>query len=192
LDDDQRWPSVWLILLMMIPGIGLRLARRRLPADAVTPTRMLFFAFSNAMLLFGLVIATLPHRPSGPVVPWVPIIAVIAVASLVANRTNAAKPLDCSSPSNLVGSYRNRLFLAIAFCEAVALFGFLLTFATGPSWIYYPAGAIAYAELWIFAAPTRASFARDDERLAASGCELSLLAILRGRIPPPPLPPGGG
>jgi F0F1-type ATP synthase membrane subunit c/vacuolar-type H+-ATPase subunit K len=196
--EDPGWPSIRYVLLALIPGVGIQLAKRR-RADALVALRSVFLSFSGALVLFGVVLAVL-GLPNGPVMPWLPILVAYAAASVLAVRF-FVKPLDCSSPSKLAESYRTRFFLVIALSESVALFAFVFTFIGGPRWIYYVGGAFSIYRFWTVAPPTPSGIARDQARLEASGCELSLISALRGgpsgpppsvgpELPPvPPFPP---
>ena len=88
------------------------------------------------------------------------------------------RPLDCSSDSALVQAYRTRLFLRIAFAESIALFAFVFCFVNGPKWIYYLGAGITSVRMAMYA-PTRQALERDQEELAARGCDRSLVAALR-------------
>jgi hypothetical protein len=151
---------------------------------------MLFLAFNNSLILFAYVLLFL-KVPNGPVVPWLPIVAALAAGSAVCNRVLMARPLDCSSTSALVGSYRTRFFSAIAVSESVALFAFLFTFIGAPKWTYDVGAAFSLWQLWTVEPPTRAAFARLQARLDASGCTLSLYDAFRGHPPQPPAPNRG-
>lgn len=151
--------------------------------------RVLFLGFSGALVMFGVVLLFI--GVAGDLVPWLPLLIAGAAGSVLAARF-VVKPLDCTSSTTLAVSYRTRFFLAIACSETVALFGFVFSFIGGPVWIYHLAAAFSLYRFWTVAPPTRAGIARDQERLDASGCALSLVAALRGSPPaasPPPPPP---
>jgi hypothetical protein len=176
--DPARSDPGWLASFRgYTPFSFLVLFGRREPMGGLAGLRALFTSFAVAIVLFGVVLTTIPGLPNGPVVPWFPILAVIAMLMLVGERS-LERPLLCDSPGALLGSYRTRFFLRIAFAESVALFGFTMTFAGGPAWIYYPAAAFTLIRFATHVAPTRAVFARDQAELDAQGCGLSLVDTL--------------
>jgi len=190
--DDPGWPPWSTILLVLIPG-GLQLSRRKTRANALVTLRMVLLSFSAALVMFGVILPIL-GVPKGTVLPWLPLLIAGAFVSVLGVQFTV-KPLDCSSATKLAESYRTRFFLVIAFSELVSLFAFVFVFVRGPLWIYYLGAAFALYRFWTAYPPTRAGIARDQERLDANGCELSLVAALRGeptsapRSPTPPSPP---
>jgi F0F1-type ATP synthase membrane subunit c/vacuolar-type H+-ATPase subunit K len=182
LDEDPGWPTLGMILLGLVPGMGIRLATRTGRNDPLVALRAVFLSFSSALVLFGVVLAFL-DVPNGPVLPWLAYVIVSAAASVVAVQVTV-KPLDCSSAATLATSYRQRFFLVIAFSESVALFAFVFTFIGGPRWIYDVGGVFALYRFWTVFPPTRAGLAHDQERVTAAGCELSLVRALRSSPPP--------
>jgi F0F1-type ATP synthase membrane subunit c/vacuolar-type H+-ATPase subunit K len=174
-----------MLLLAAIPVLGIRLANTRMAGKPLMVLRAVFLSFSGALLLFAIVLSVLSGQPNGPVVPWVPILAVIAVASLFGVRVSTSKPLDCTSATTLATTYRTRFFLVIAFSESVALFAFVFTFIGGPRWIYDVGGAFALFRFWTVAPPTKAGLRRDQDRLTAAGCGVSLVSALQ-QTPPEP------
>jgi hypothetical protein len=157
------------------PGWGFSL--RTSGRDGLSTLRSTFVSFAVAIVLFGIVIAYMDQLPNGPVLPWVAILAVMAVASVVAERSTD-RPLLCDSPARLAGSYRTRFFLRVALAESVALFAFAFSFIDAPAWIYYVGAAFTLVRFATTVAPTRAALARDQARLDAAGCDLSLVAAL--------------
>jgi F0F1-type ATP synthase membrane subunit c/vacuolar-type H+-ATPase subunit K len=180
--SDPGWPSFNILLLMMVPVVGIRLAKGRLAGDFLTRTRLVFISFSSALVLFGVVI-TFHKVPGGSVMPWLAILVAIAAASVLFTGVAMSKSLDCSSPGKLLESWRTRFFLVIAFNEAVALLAFAFVFIGGPKWIYDAGGAFTLFRLWTVAAPTRGALARDQARLDAAGCNLSLVGLMLGIAP---------
>jgi F0F1-type ATP synthase membrane subunit c/vacuolar-type H+-ATPase subunit K len=180
-DDDPGWPSIGLILLALAPGFGMQVLKRRTQGEPILMLRSVFLSFSGALVLFGVVLAFIGNN-QGPthVMPFLAILAVGAAFNVFAVRYGV-KPLDCSSSPALAKSYRSRFFLVIAYTESVALFGFVFAFIGGPTWIYYVGAAFALFRFWTVVPPTRAGLQRDQDALNARGCELSLVAALRGR-----------
>jgi hypothetical protein len=182
--EDPGWPGVVSVFLMSVPFVGLWYMRRHRSGDPLVLLRALFLNFSNALIAFGIVIAFIPDLRNGPVTPSVPLLLASAVASIVGVHLAMRKPLACSSEAALAASYRARFFRTIAITEAVALFGFVLTFDFGPAWTYYAGGAFALFRFWTITAPTRSALRRDQDALNAQGCDLSLTSALRGTLPP--------
>jgi F0F1-type ATP synthase membrane subunit c/vacuolar-type H+-ATPase subunit K len=155
--------------------------QRRSNASGLYLLRQVFVSFCVSPVLFAIVIAFL-HEPSGSALPWLGLLAVAAAVSIV--LTNALnRPLDCSSRRALAGSYRTRLFLRLAFTEAVTLLAFVFSFIGAPSWVFFVAVAFAEFRLWTVCAPTRAALAADQRVLDQHGCGLSLVAALNGTGP---------
>jgi F0F1-type ATP synthase membrane subunit c/vacuolar-type H+-ATPase subunit K len=167
-------------LAFLIPRVTLRRARNP-GSDGLFILRQTMVSFSVALVVFGVVLP-FTDRHGDSALPWVAILAVMAVASIVLTRL-VEKPLDCTSPTTLGGSYRTRFFVRVAFAESVALFGFVFAFAGGPVWIYYVGAAFALVRFWTAIAPTRVALADDQRLLDARGCGLSLIATLRGAPP---------
>jgi hypothetical protein len=106
-------------------------------------------------------------------------VGMLGVLSLVGSRA-VEKPLDASSDSALLGTYRTRFFMRLAFSEAPALFGFVAFILSGASWLYLVGGVFSVIGLWI-TAPTAGNLARDQDALSGAGFPKSLVATLRGR-----------
>jgi F0F1-type ATP synthase membrane subunit c/vacuolar-type H+-ATPase subunit K len=149
-------------------------------------SRWLYIAFASSTVLFGVVIATLRLPRTSAVDVRVAILATTAVAALVFDRVLTHKPLDCSSAPQLCRTYRERLFIHVAFAQSVALIAFLVQVGGGPKWLYLFGALCSEAELWTGHAPTRRALALDQARLDAAGCDLSLVAALRTTMPPRP------
>lgn len=146
---DPGWgpvlrPMVWLL----IPGVGFVLFRKyqlNHPTHGLTLLRVLFTAFTNALVLIGAVIAVLvnvAHFRGGTLSAF-PIaigVTVIGVAGLAA-RQLFDRRLDCSDDLRLATTYRERFFLRIAFSEAASLAGFAAFILTSRWWLY-PLGAV--------------------------------------------------
>ena len=133
------------------------------------------------LVVFGVVLALTNPKGDG-VFPWLAILAILLVISVVTPRW-VERPLDCASANALAGSYRTRFFLRVAFAESVALFGFAFAFVGGAAWIYFLGAAFALIRFWTGIAPTRSALANDQHILNEWGCELSLVASLRGIAP---------
>lgn len=184
--DDPGWPSIASVLLMMLPGALIWLPRRPGAGDPLKSLRSTFSSFSLALVMFGVVLAIIGGGlPNGPVVPSIPILIALAAASVVLVRLVSGRPLDCTSDAALAGSYRTRFFATIALTEAVALFGFVLTFIAGPVWTFDATAAFAILRLWTTNAPTRSGLLRDQDALNAQGCGRSLIQAIRSTPPPP-------
>jgi hypothetical protein len=180
-DEDPGWSLRPVMLLWFVPGLGLWMRRRRLRAagDGLFAIRELFLSFCTALILFGVVILFLDlERTDSPSPSVIAVaLAIYWVVTEVAVRT-IRRPLDCASEQSLAESYRVRFFLRLAFAESIALFGFVATFMTGATWLYFFAlvfTAVGFAQL----APTRANLRRLQEELTSAGCHRSLVAALR-------------
>jgi hypothetical protein len=172
--EDPGWPPVSDVLLLFVPGVGLRRVHRR--DDVLLATRAVVVNFSLSLVLFGCVIASLamPHGSAG----WLGAVGAAALMSVVADHFTE-RPLDCSSDASLAASFRARFFLRVAFAESVTLIGFMLAFTVGPKWVFYPAAAFSLWRLWTHAAPTKQALERDQAKLRDAGCRRLLVAALR-------------
>jgi hypothetical protein len=147
--------------------------------NALVATRAVFLSFCCALVGFGVVLvfigsgnSTKARTPSAPVAAA---LVVMGLLSFAGRRLE--QPLSCESDAKLIGTYRTRFFMRVAFAEAVALFGFVAVFLTGEFWLYPLAllfTAVGFARL----APTPANLAKDQQELYAVGCARSLVAAL--------------
>jgi F0F1-type ATP synthase membrane subunit c/vacuolar-type H+-ATPase subunit K len=182
-DDPSRdpgWPSIGVLLTLLIPWRMPREARRA--RDGLFSLRMVFISFFNAIILIGVVILVMDLDADGTPWPWLVALGAAAVASIVVTQV-ADRPLDCTSPATLASSYRTRFFLRLAFAEGVALLGFVFSFTSQNAWVYLPAAAFTLYRFSTVAAPTQRALVADQRALKARGCQLSLVAALR--VPPP-------
>ena len=122
-----------------------------------------------------------PATWCSPLVPFVP---PSASRSVIAAEVVGRRPLDCSTPAALAGSYRTRFFVRLALGEASALIGFVALFVVD-SPVPYFVGAVFTAIAFARLAPTRAHLAADQAALRRRGCNLDLVATLSGRGVPP-------
>ena len=173
-DDDPGWPSPSISLAMLVPGLMAR--RVREAGDGLVALRRVTISFTNALVLFGVVL-TFAAPGGGAAMPWVVVPVAVALVGAVIRR-QVERPLDCSSETALAASYRTRYFVRLAFADAVALSGFVAAFAGGPRWVYYAAGAFTLYRIWAHVAPTRSALEREQAELRR--CRYSLVAALRG------------
>ena len=181
-EDDPGWPRGMSAFVFLVPG-ALRRQARKQGVDGLFMLRQVMESFSAALVLFGVVLL-FTNVQGGRALLWLAVLAVMAVASIVLTR-QVEKPLDCTSPITLGGSYRTRLFIRVAFAQAVALFGFTFAFIGGSISIYYVGAAFALVRFWTGIAPTRTALENDQRLLNERGCQLSLIATLRGAPPGP-------
>lgn len=149
---------------------------------ALRPLQRLLASFCVAVVLIGVVALTLDTTgglqrsrvATGPVVAGV---ILIGIVSLVGGRIWVPR-LDPSDRASLVRSYRSRLFARVAWAEvpALAAFGGFLLLG-GEPWVYL-IGLAASLAGFALAAPTRASLARDQRDLDASGKPIDLPGTL--------------
>jgi F0F1-type ATP synthase membrane subunit c/vacuolar-type H+-ATPase subunit K len=177
--DDPGWrPS----LRALNPVVAFRVRRAR--TDPITQVRLVYVAFTNALILYGVVLAfDSPFRSHASSVGWPIAIGALALVNLVAVRL-VERPLSCESDEALASSYRTRLFVRLAFAESTALLGFVAAFTFQGSWIYF-FGVLCSVPAFVRLAPTKAAFVRDQDDLTGRGCALSLVEAIR-RTPPKP------
>jgi hypothetical protein len=180
MEDDPGWGFTWKsVPMMFVPSLAMRRMARDPSQDALLVLRSLFLTFCAAIVFIGGVTVTLGDMTNGKQRPGlsVTIAIVVGCACLLAQHF-LPRPLDCTSPQSLAGSYRTRFFLRLAFAESAALIGFVLNILFGPWWVYFVAAiftAIGFARL----APTRRHLEQDQEELSRNGCLLSLTSALR-------------
>jgi hypothetical protein len=175
--EDPGWrPS----LVALIPYGVFFLRRKR--RDPITTMRDMYLAFVMALVLFGYVLTFLnPFRGEQNGVGWAVGIGALALINLVLVR-RVERPLSCESEAALATSYRNRLFVRLAFGESTALLAFVAAFRIDGSWIYF-FGALCSLPAFIRLAPSKAAFVRDQDELTNRGCMHSLIEAIR-RTPP--------
>src|SRR5262249_14829674 len=141
-DDDPGWPVRKELLLALVPGVGRVLMRRRLndTTNGLVLLRQIFMSFCLALIMFGVVLAFLwPSQSKEAADPGFAIVLIVLGATAGIAGRFVEKPLLCTDDRSLVGSYRTRFFLRIAFAESAALFGFVGFFVASVWWVY-PAG----------------------------------------------------
>jgi hypothetical protein len=156
--------------------------------DLLLGIRSVFLSYCVTLVGVGVVTAVIQSTDSlsgGP--GWSPgpvtvAVGLAGVLCLVAIRV-VERPLDPSTDATLAGGYRTRFFLRLAFAEVPALLGFVAFLVSSQAWMYLIGGAFSLIGLWR-AAPTARSLRRDQQVLAASGSQRSLVAVLRGRVGP--------
>lgn len=183
--DDPGWSMVLGgIPASLIPTLAMRRFKRQAKkgdVDGLVMLRSVFAAFAAAIANIAVVVVVLRVTSSlESVLPSVPVVlgvAVVGMATLAAVRFFTDR-LDCSSDGALVGSYRTRFFLQLAFAESAALVGFLGFILTVQPLVYL-VGAAFTAVGFTMLAPTAGNLAEDQYRLAAKGCPHNLTALLR-------------
>lgn len=113
-----------------------------------------------------------------PFVGSLALVGVPGLVSLVARRFLG--PLDGSSPAALLATYRRRFGVEVSLLNMTLFGGFFAGALTGRAqWMYVAAGIVALGLIRV--APSRRNLAADQAALRASGCTLSLIAVLRGQ-----------
>ncbi len=177
-DDDPGWGSTRSVLGGMF--LPMWRTHRRPPAgeSALLTIRKVFLSFSMALVSFLFVLTVIDTSVEDP--PFSPTAAALGVLAIgfvqVFVSWQFTRDLPCDI-GGLLGMYRTRFFLRIAFAEAAALIGFTLVFITG-SLLPYLAGLIPAAVGFARLAPTRANLQREDERLRDRSCPHSLYRLL--------------
>jgi len=178
---DPGWGAPRDVAFALVPFVPPSMARTG--GDPLIVTRHLFLRFCSAIVLIGVVVLLLGTDPSSDgavdLGPALAILGAIGVALVVAAEVVGRRPLDCTSPRTLAGSFRTRFFVRLALGEAAALIGFVALFVVD-SPVPYFVGAVFTAVVFARLVPTRAHLAADQLRLRARGCTLDLVAALRG------------
>src|SRR5262249_17440946 len=155
-----------------VPGyFQLKVSRK---GDPLLVLRSVFVSFSTSLVAFAVVLHILENPGPNHVLPWLWLVILAAGLSILFVAVTA-KPLDCESETTLARTYRSRFFLAIAFSQSVALFGFVFAFIGAQTWIYDLAAAFALVRFWTVEPPTPRRLRQHQAALTASGCERSLV-----------------
>jgi hypothetical protein len=183
--EDPGWFTKSM-LWALVPGFGIQRAMASPDGSALLLLRAMFTSVVMTLVAFGVVLALIAGgmEPDGTSTSVVAAgVAMIGALSLVLPRV-VEQPLDCSSEGALVGGYRTRFFLRVAFAEAAALAGFVGAFLTGEAWMYLvgmPFTAVGFVRL----APTTRNIDRDQDALNQQGCGLSLMHLMVTSRPAP-------
>lgn len=146
----------------------------------LTQMRLVLVTFSLGLVACGAAVLSLAGSDGDAegLAPPVAAGAVIAVAVAGWLLVGLLGPrLNCETAAMLVGSYRSRFFLRVAYSEAAALAGFVVSMMAGEPWPYF-LGVACTAVGFARAAPTARNLARDQEALSAAGCAHPLAATL--------------
>jgi hypothetical protein len=177
-DDDPGWNIGPLTLLaFLVPGLGMRKARRAAKGDPLVAMRQIFISFCTALVLFQVVLLYLPIEADAAPGLALFLLGIGAISCFVL-RPVVEKPLRCGDALSLVGQFQTRMFVRIAFSEAAALFGFVGFFVANVSWVYPIGAAMAFAGFFM-AAPSKRNLVRDQAELRRHGCHESLVRALR-------------
>lgn len=177
-DDDPGWFTLADVLVSFVPGLGLIRAMRG-KRHFLQQLRTTFSAFASAVVMIGFVAVFAAPEVTDSATPAAGVamgVAAIGVGTLFVPGV-VQVPLNGSSPSALLGSYRARFFVHLAYAEAAALLGFIGVFMTGQWWIYL-LGAVFTFLGFLRLAPTEPNLRRDQEELNEAGCGLSLHGLL--------------
>ncbi|MGI8806519.1 MAG: PH domain-containing protein [Acidimicrobiales bacterium] len=177
--EDPGWRPA---LVALVPIVGVRVAAQRArnhPARGLVVVRQLFLSFAVAIGLFAFVLVQLNLASEDGSISTSTVLFVVGAVAAVAFVPGrlVERPLDCSSESKLMESWRTRFFIRIAFGEASALVGFVGAFLSGATSPYF-LGAAATAIMFARAAPSARNIADDQADLYDRGCSLSLLTVI--------------
>ncbi|HJR25678.1 MAG TPA: hypothetical protein VJ804_09405 [Acidimicrobiales bacterium] len=163
-DDDPGW------------GLGALLAGE----SALLTMRQVWLAFCNALVVFFIVLSVMELESDDP--PFSPEAGAIGLLALgfvlVFVSWQLLRDLPCANIGALLGGYRNRFFVRLAFAEISALLGFAAALVTG-SLLPYLGGVVPTIVGFARVAPTRANLQAEDEALRDRSCPHSLSALLR-------------
>ena len=192
--EDPGWGRPRDIALALVAP---RIAVRRGQSTTLAGLRVLFLAFSLALVLTSFVVV--PVLDAGaesedgldPTVAAAAVI-VIGLALQVMSQlfSRRARFGSCGSPAQLAGLFRSLFMLRIAFAEMSALLGFVAFFLSG-SVIPYAVGVAWTAVGFVRIAPTRRHLERLQDEIALQGCPHQLLVALQSPAGEPESPPPG-
>lgn len=145
----------------------------------------LLAGFAGGLVLIGVTIGVFiaqnEHQMKGHPLhanPYIlaAIVVVLGCGGLIAAQI-LDRPLNGSSDSLLLTSYRTRFFLWIGVGDAPAFLGLAFAVATDRFWLY-PVGVVFACVAYVRIAPTARHLARDQERITRCGSGLSLVSAL--------------
>lgn len=153
--------------------------------DPLLALRTMFVMFATSLALVGVAVVVLAVfggldasvEATGAMVGGV----VVAGALCLVAATRFGR-LDCANEEALGNTYRTRFFLRVAFAETASLLGFVGFVLTDQPFVYFVGAAFTALALAAIA-PTGGNLAREQQRLVAGGCGLSLVDAIRR--PPP-------
>lgn len=178
--SDAGWRKA---VPIAVPTLGWFVSRGDL--DALTGLRAVYLSFLSALGLIGLVVAILAPDIDGTMSPWPVAVGVVGLGgALLVGGAKIERPLDCSSDTALLGSYRTRFLLRVAFAEIGALLGFVGFILSGNGWIY-PVGLAVSVVGFVRLAPTTTHLNADQRLLTSSGCTRDLVGLLQTTRPKP-------
>lgn len=185
--DDPGWGKPHEILLgAFVPQLMAKKVRET--GSPLLSTRLLLLSFSSSLVLISLVVLFLSSdtEPTGSPSAAVACAIAAAVATcLVALGRVVKRTLPCGDVGQVLGAYRTRFFLQMAFNNAAAMSGFVLVFLSGVPWPYFVALPIALVGQ-LLAAPTLHNLEAESRSMAAQGCPTSLLGAFAQVTPPTP------
>jgi hypothetical protein len=143
----------------------------------------LLAGLAGAMVMIGITIGGYlldgqHHKTSIHLNPT--LLAVVAIAIGIVGQVLIRvvnPPLNGSSESSLVATYRARFFLWVGVGEAPAFIALVFAVATNRFWIY-PVGLVFPLLSFVRIAPTARHLAKDQHRLDQSGTPCSLVSAL--------------
>ena len=180
-DQDPGWGSPAKVLLgLVLPGVAMR--RAKTAPNALVALRAVFVSFVMAILLYGVVLIFIVSGDDGDASLGVGTatagVGAVGFVCILLSATIGGE-LRCGSLEELLGSYRTRFFLRVAFAELAALVGFVATFLAESLTPYLLGAAFAlvgFARL----APTRSRLQSEQDELRRRGCAHGIYDALRG------------
>jgi hypothetical protein len=181
---DPGWSLDARMLLLFVPIVGTRLAIRRMTGTSLGTLRALFLNFLVSLLMVGVVVLILGSQQAEDATSTAAVSGTTAalgvfvlglVGVTVSWRVGPALP--CDDLGQLLGQYRTRFFLRIAFAEAAALFGFVGFFLSANPMPYF-VGLLPALLGFAMLAPTQANLEREDAAMRAQGCRHTIYRAL--------------
>jgi F0F1-type ATP synthase membrane subunit c/vacuolar-type H+-ATPase subunit K len=178
--EDPGWgPLGKVVLGLFLPWLAIRRAASA-SSNALVTLRSVFLAFALAQVFIGVVVLFLVGGAEGEpeLEPEVAAGAVLVIGTvLVLVSRTLLRQLPCTDLGRLVGAYRTRFFLRLAFAESSTLLGFVGSLLSDSA-LPYLAGLVPAAIGFARLAPTRGNLQREDDALLAQGCAHSLYGAL--------------
>lgn len=174
---DPGWGSAWRTALRLYNPF--RSKKKPLAGDRLTAIRGTFLAFGVALVAIGAVVPMIVCScHDGGSRGFVALVVVYGAAAVSGVEWLGRRPLACGSDTELASAYVSRILLQMSIAQSAALMGFVAVTFTD-MWTVYLIGFAFAAIAMTRLAPTAANLRREQEKLGAAGCGLSLLAALR-------------
>ena len=178
---DEGWGAVGAYGgRLALPFLTMRMGRES--TDRLTGARATWTSFVAFHVVIG-VIAVVGIAASSSTGSWdlqvgAALVAVVGFGATYAGWRRSTRSLECTDGETLANDWYARYLKWWAMVALILPWGVIAGLYTGAAAVTLMAAAIAAGNI-VWMAPTRARVATEAERLAAEGCDVDLVAVLR-------------